>query len=153
MKEKGKYTTGDLAERFGLSTETIRNYENDFDLNIKRDNQNNRSYTEKDIKIYEEIVKLKGEGLSIEEINARLKDDNKDRSKTLDKLMGKVNKKKSSIKAYTDEFEDIKEKIETDMEEFIDEDVKKFIYQETDKVSKKIKKIEKKLNEIKGKIK
>lgn len=153
MKEKGKYTTGDLAERFGLSTETIRNYENDFDLDIKRDNQNNRSYTEKDIKIYEEIVKLKGEGLSIEEINARLKDDNKDRSKTLDKLMEKVNKKKSSIKAYTDEFEDIKEKIETDMEEFIDEDVKKFIYQETDKVSKKIKKIEKKLNEIKGKIK
>ena len=153
MKEKGKYTTGDLAERFGLSTETIRNYENDFDLDIKRDNQNNRSYTEKDIKIYEEIVKLKGEGLSIEEINNRLKDDNKDRSKTLDKLMEKVNKKKSSIKAYTDEFEDIKEKIETDMEEFIDEDVKKFIYQETDKVSKKIEKIEKKLNEVKEKIK
>lgn len=153
MNKEGKYTTGDLAERFGLSGETIRNYENDFDLSIKRDNQNNRSYTEKDIKVYERIVKLKGKGLSIEEINKRLNDDKQDRSKTLNRLMEKVNKKKSSMEKYVEEFEDIKEKIETDMEEFIDEDVKGFIYQESDKVSKKIKKIEKKLSEIKEKIK
>lgn len=147
MNKEKRYSTGDLAEKFGLSTETIRNYENDFNLNIERNDLNYRSYTEADIKIYKHIIRLKKEGLSTEDINDELY------NKFESKYKKEINKRKSRLDTYTVEFESIKKDFEKNIKDSIDNDIKKIIDKESNRIFKKIEKSKIKLKDISEKMK
>lgn len=147
MNKEKRYSTGDLAEKFGLSTETIRNYENDFNLNIDRNDLNYRSYTEVDIKTYKHIIRLKKEGLSTEDINDELY------NKVESKYIKEINKRKSRLDTYTVQLESIKKDFEKNIKDLIDNDIKKIIDKENNRIFKKIEKSKIKLKDVSEKIK
>ncbi|KZE68026.1 hypothetical protein AWM68_17810 [Fictibacillus phosphorivorans] len=64
------YTIKEVAERVGVSTNTIRNWEKEMQdvLVINRDTNQNRYYTEEDIQNFNKIDELKGEGLQFQAI-------------------------------------------------------------------------------------
>jgi len=59
------YSINDLAQKLGISISTIRKYEQDYRLNIMRNESNNRVYTEADIEVFKKILELKSEGANI----------------------------------------------------------------------------------------
>ncbi|MBU5678243.1 MerR family transcriptional regulator [Alkaliphilus sp. MSJ-5] len=59
------YSINDLAQKLGISISTIRKYEQDYRLNIMRNESNNRVYTESDIEVFKKILELKSEGANI----------------------------------------------------------------------------------------
>lgn len=59
------YSINDLAQKLGISISTIRKYEQDYRLNIMRNESNNRVYTETDIEVFEKILELKSEGANL----------------------------------------------------------------------------------------
>ncbi|WP_053954665.1 MerR family transcriptional regulator [Inediibacterium massiliense] len=59
------YSSNDLAEKLGISVSTVRKYEQDYNLEIMRNESNNRVYTEKDLEIFKKIIELKNEGANI----------------------------------------------------------------------------------------
>ncbi|WP_129600921.1 MerR family transcriptional regulator [Anaerophilus nitritogenes] len=59
------YSSNDLAEKLGISVSTVRKYEQDYNLEIMRNESNNRVYTEKDVEIFKKIIELKNEGANI----------------------------------------------------------------------------------------
>ncbi len=50
----------------GIKITTIRKYENDFDLNIPRNEMRHRYYTDREIAVYKQIKKMKDKGASTE---------------------------------------------------------------------------------------
>lgn len=63
----------EVAEMFNLNMQTIRKYEEDFDIYIPRDGADKRYYTETQIKILRLIVELKERGLVKDQIKEILK--------------------------------------------------------------------------------
>lgn len=60
--EKLYFSINEVAEKFDVSTSTLRHWEREFSgLNPKRTNSGERKYTAKDIQRIEEIVKLRKE--------------------------------------------------------------------------------------------
>ncbi|MCT4619502.1 MAG: MerR family transcriptional regulator [Marinisporobacter sp.] len=59
------YSSNDLAEKLGVSVSTIRKYEKDYNLDIMRNESNNRVYTDDDLEVFKKIVELKKEGANI----------------------------------------------------------------------------------------
>lgn len=59
------YSITDVAQKLGISISTIRKYEQDYRLNIMRNESNNRVYTEADIEVFKKILELKSEGANI----------------------------------------------------------------------------------------
>lgn len=59
------YSINDLSAKLRLSPSTIRKYEKDYNLEIMRNESNNRVYTDRDIEIFEKIISLKKEGANI----------------------------------------------------------------------------------------
>ncbi|HEY4544625.1 MAG TPA: MerR family transcriptional regulator [Tissierellaceae bacterium] len=59
------YSINDVAQKLGISISTIRKYEQDYRLNIMRNESNNRVYTEADIEVLKKILELKSEGANI----------------------------------------------------------------------------------------
>lgn len=59
------YSINDLSTKLCLSPSTIRKYEKDYNLEIMRNESNNRVYTDRDIEIFEKIINLKKEGANI----------------------------------------------------------------------------------------
>lgn len=59
------YSINDLAQKLEISISTIRKYEQDYRLNIMRNESNNRVYTEADIEVFKKILELKSEGANI----------------------------------------------------------------------------------------
>lgn len=59
------YSITEVSEKIGVSISTIRKYEQDYKLQIMRNESNNRVYTESDVELLEKIVKLKSEGANI----------------------------------------------------------------------------------------
>lgn len=64
------YSIKHVAERFGVSDNTIRNWEREFQdiLTIRRDPNGNRYYTESDIRKFEFIDQLRSKGFGITQI-------------------------------------------------------------------------------------
>ncbi|MGN7403194.1 MerR family transcriptional regulator [Cytobacillus praedii] len=64
------YTIKQVAEEFGVSDNTIRNWEKEFGdiLNIQRDSNNNRYYIREDIENFRAILHLREEGFGIAQI-------------------------------------------------------------------------------------
>ncbi|WP_066298075.1 helix-turn-helix domain-containing protein [Bacillus sp. FJAT-29937] len=64
------YTIKQVAEEFGVSDNTIRNWEKEFGdiLNIQRDSNNNRYYIQEDIENFRAILHLREEGFGIAQI-------------------------------------------------------------------------------------
>lgn len=70
LDDMGKiYSIGEVAEMFDRADATIRKYEKDFDINIPRNELGHRYYTDKEIKVFEQIVKLKEQGANLHVIN------------------------------------------------------------------------------------
>lgn len=67
-----QYTITELASILNIHIQTLRKYEQDFGLLIPRDGNNNRFYTDKEKTIFENIIKLKAEGLGSKAINKML---------------------------------------------------------------------------------
>lgn len=59
------YSITDVSEKLSISVSTIRKYEQDYRLNIMRNESNNRVYTEDDIEVLKKIIELKSEGANI----------------------------------------------------------------------------------------
>ncbi len=70
MQEKiKKYSIGEVAEKTGLSTHTLRYYEKEKILNaVNRKDNGLREYTENDIELLKVITCLKDTGMSISKI-------------------------------------------------------------------------------------
>lgn len=62
----------ELADLLGLSQSAIRKYEEDFRLNIRRNELGHREYTEQDIEVFKLICRLKDEGHNIHAIRRAL---------------------------------------------------------------------------------
>ena len=58
----------ELAKKLEISTETLYKYERYFSLKIKRNEDNNRIYEDKDIEIFNNILELKERGLGLAQI-------------------------------------------------------------------------------------
>jgi len=69
------YSINDVARKLGISISTIRKYEQDYSLNIMRNESNNRVYTDNDIEVLKKIIELKKEGANIHLIRKFLLDD------------------------------------------------------------------------------
>jgi len=69
------YSINDVARKLGISISTIRKYEQDYNLDIMRNESNNRVYTDKDIEVLRKIIELKKEGANIHLIRKLLIDD------------------------------------------------------------------------------
>lgn len=65
----------EAAEFIGVSAETLRNWENFFNLEVTRDYQNSRNYDEIMISLFKEIKKQLTTGLSLKEIKSQLEKD------------------------------------------------------------------------------
>jgi len=57
--------TNELAKKLEISTETLYKYERYFSLKIKRNEDNNRIYEDKDMDIFQNILELKERGLGL----------------------------------------------------------------------------------------
>lgn len=64
-----RYSISEISKQFGLSDATIRKYEKDFDINVPRNELGHRYYTEKEITVFDQIVKLKDQGANLHVIN------------------------------------------------------------------------------------
>lgn len=62
----------EVSEKLNVNAHTIRKWEKDFQLQIKRDNQNNRIYSEDNFNLIEKIKVSRDQGLSIDEIRKDL---------------------------------------------------------------------------------
>lgn len=62
-QESNNRTIGYLSKKLGISTTTIRLYEQKYSLPIKRNSSNYRVYSDPDIEIYELIVKMEKDGI------------------------------------------------------------------------------------------
>lgn len=62
----------EVAFQLGKNPQTLRKYENDFNIKIPRDSHNSRYYTDKEVELFEQIIKLKDEGLSTRAIKKML---------------------------------------------------------------------------------
>ena len=60
--------TNELAKKLEISTETLYKYERYFSLKIKRNEDNNRIYEDKDMDIFQNILELKERGLGLVQI-------------------------------------------------------------------------------------
>lgn len=58
----------EVAKKLGISTETLYKYERYFNLKIKRNEDNNRIYEDKDMDIFQNILELKERGLGLAQI-------------------------------------------------------------------------------------
>ncbi|KRN04640.1 MerR family transcriptional regulator [Holzapfeliella floricola] len=67
MKQE-KLTIGQFSELVGLSTYTLRYYENEHLIVPKRDDNNRRFYTQDDVKWLGFLLHLKGTGMTMSEI-------------------------------------------------------------------------------------
>lgn len=67
-----RYSIAQVAEKLGVVEHTLRKYEKDYDLLIPRNEMSHRYYTEKEIKVFELIIKLKDQGLNIHAIKSLL---------------------------------------------------------------------------------
>lgn len=64
-----KQNINQVSGLLGISTSTIRKYEEDFQLIFPRDELNRRYFTDKEIQVLKNIQGLKSEGLNIHAIN------------------------------------------------------------------------------------
>ena len=58
----------EVAKKLEISTETLYKYERYFSLKIRRNEDNNRIYEDKDIEIFQNILELKERGLGLAQI-------------------------------------------------------------------------------------
>lgn len=65
MMEEKIYTITELSELLSLSDATIRKYEKDYDLKIPRNELGHRFYTNKELEVLNQIIKLKEQGANI----------------------------------------------------------------------------------------
>ncbi len=62
------YTINEVSEKLDLNNSTLRNWEQEFDLKVPRNNRNHRYYTEKEIEVLEIIKDGRDKNHSIETI-------------------------------------------------------------------------------------
>ncbi len=53
------FNINQVSEQLDISASTIRKYEKEYDLNIKRDDHNKRVYSDKDLEAFKRIMQLK----------------------------------------------------------------------------------------------
>lgn len=63
------YSVSEVASQFDLSDGTIRKYEKDYSINIPRNELGHRYYTDREIEVFKQIIKLKEQGANIHVIN------------------------------------------------------------------------------------
>ncbi len=86
----------EVAKYLKVHEQTLRKWEKDYELKIPRNEQGHRIYTDKEIKVFESIIKLKEQGANLHLINkilGRSKDALEQKEQalellTLDKLTG-----------------------------------------------------------------
>lgn len=71
---ENKYSIKDLARLLSVSENTIRKYEQDYNLHIQRDELDRRYYTEADIELFKTIKSMKDQGHNIYTIRRLLND-------------------------------------------------------------------------------
>lgn len=76
LEAKNKVQIKEAAEFIGVSAATLRNWENFFNLEVPRDNQNSRNYDEITISTFKEIKRKVATGQSLKEIKAQLDQEN-----------------------------------------------------------------------------
>ena len=103
---------GEVAERTGLTVRTIRYYEEEGLLSVKRSSRGQRWYTEEDMIYLRRIMELKGLGFSLEEIGRiiKLREDDEKGDKRRRELL-------SSYRAKYSEAEEKRKRIEEHMDE------------------------------------
>lgn len=62
------YSISELATRLNMSTSTLKNYEEKFDLKIERNDRGHRRYTESDEKLFKLIIRIKNQGATLDVI-------------------------------------------------------------------------------------
>jgi DNA-binding transcriptional MerR regulator len=72
LEEKKTYSIVEVAEMLGLAQSTIRKYEEDYNIRIKRNELGRREYTQLDIDVLRSIQDLKKEGYNIFHIRRAL---------------------------------------------------------------------------------
>lgn len=131
------YTINEVAEKLELNSQTLRKWENDFDLKIPRNDMGHRYYTDKEIELFENIQGWKDKGASKKVINSYLGrvdqfQDQKEQALeliTLDKLTGKEIKELMSKQMA---------EILIEREEKLKEEFRKELEQELEKQQEKI---------------
>ena len=103
---------GEIAAITGLTLRTIRYYEEEGLLSVKRSQRGQRWYTDEDVIYLRRIMELKGLGFSLEEIGRiiKLKDEDDKGDKRRAELL-------SAYRAKYSEAEERKKKIEAHMDE------------------------------------
>lgn len=59
-----KYSITELARELGVSESVLRKYEKDYRLHIPRNDLKHRYYTDKEVEVFKQILKLKEQGLN-----------------------------------------------------------------------------------------
>lgn len=72
MKVDKTYSISDVSNILGVSDALIRKYEKDYDILIPRNELNHRYFTEKEIEVLQQIIRLKEQGLNIHTIKKLL---------------------------------------------------------------------------------
>lgn len=71
MEEK-RYSISEASELLDLETHVLRYWEEELDLEVPRNEMGHRSYTDKEIKIFEHIKLLKDQGLQLKAIKTAI---------------------------------------------------------------------------------
>lgn len=120
-----------ISERTNINDQTLRRWEKDFNLKIPRDTETNyRYYTEKELKVIENIKSWKEKGLNTSVIKKMLERSNDYRDQeehaldmvTTDKLTGKEFKEMIALQL-KEEFENILETKLREQEEKLTEEI------------------------------
>lgn len=70
------YTIGELSQKYGTTIQTIRWYEKELSLDIKRNELGQRIYGKDEIELFDRIFFLKNQGLNLKAIKVILSRDN-----------------------------------------------------------------------------
>ncbi|SHH42014.1 helix-turn-helix domain-containing protein [Tepidibacter thalassicus] len=140
------YTINEVAERLNLNSQTLRKWENDFELKIPRNDMGHRYYTDREIEILENIKIWKEKGATKKIINEYLGKTDKFKEQkeqaldliTLNKLTGKEIKELMSrhiAEILIEREEKLKEEFKKELEQIFEQQQ----YKTTEKVIKQVK--------------
>lgn len=72
MPEKNFYSGYEVSKKLNIALYLTRYYEKELGLEIKKNTQGHRMYTEKDISTFKEITRLRKQGINLKEISILL---------------------------------------------------------------------------------
>ncbi len=131
------YSITEVAERLGISASTVRKYEQDYFLNIMRNEIGHRVYTNTDIDVLEKIIELKQEGANIHLIRKML-----DKEEVVELPVEILNNEPFTHATYMSNIEQFK----TDIIEELEKQLQEELQEQEERIIKRI--TQKQLNQM-----